>query len=188
MDEMPEFWVFGYGSLMWRPGFDFEAAEPALIRGYHRRLCVISHVHRGTPEKPGLVLGLDAGGACQGIAFRVRADLRGETLAYLRAREQVTSVYIEALKQVELRRDGRRVSAITYLVDRRHRQYGGAMETDELLRLVHQGTGISGACIDYVKATLDHLAAMRIRDARLEALGRALGLHAKAGAAASETA
>ena len=180
-----DLWVFGYGSLMWRPGFEFIEQVPARLIGEHRALCVYSFVHRGTPEKPGLVLGLDAGGACQGIAFRVRPDLREETLAYLRAREQVTSVYVEALKQVELRRDGRRVSAITYLVDRRHRQYGGALETEELVRLVRQGIGISGTCIDYVRATLEHLNAMHIRDARLESLGHALGLHAKAAATAS---
>jgi len=86
------FWVFGYGSLMWRPGFPFEESQLAMVRGYHRALCVYSHVHRGTPEQPGLVLGLDRGGSCKGIAFRVRETLMDETLAYLRDREQVTRV------------------------------------------------------------------------------------------------
>src|SRR5262245_2338593 len=85
-------WVFGYGSLMWRPGFPYLERHPARLIGLHRALCVYSYVHRGTPEKPGLVLGLDRGGACRGIAYRVAAAERDGTLSYLREREQVTSV------------------------------------------------------------------------------------------------
>src|SRR5438309_11601760 len=87
-----DLWVFGYGSLMWRPGFEFIEQVPARLIGEHRALCVYSFVHRGTPEKPGLVLGLDRGGACRGVAFRVAEKHRATTVAYLRAREQVTSV------------------------------------------------------------------------------------------------
>src|SRR3984885_15624043 len=90
-----DLWVFGYGSLMWRPGFEFLERIPARLIGLHRALCVYSFVHRGPPEKPGLVLGLDRGGACRGVAFRVAAENRSEVVAYLRAREQVTSVYRE---------------------------------------------------------------------------------------------
>src|SRR4051812_35408559 len=96
MDQtVPQFWVFGYGSLMWRPGFAFLERRPATIYGYHRSLCVYSHVHRGTPERPGLVMGLDRGGSCRGAAFRVAHEIWDETLAYLRGREQVTMVYHE---------------------------------------------------------------------------------------------
>ena len=175
-----KFWVFGYGSLMWRPGFDFVECQPALIRGYHRRLCVASFVHRGTPENPGLVLGLDRGGSCHGMAYRVEAAARDETLAYLRAREQVTSVYVEATKTIKLLRTGRTVEAITYLVDRSHRQYAGALAISELVRLVRQGQGESGHCIDYVRSTLKHLREMEIHDARLEELASRLGLQASA--------
>src|SRR5215469_11706625 len=90
-----DLWVFGYGSLIWRPGFDFVERVPARLIGEHRALCVYSFVHRGTPEKPGLVLGLDRGGACRGVAFRIAEKNRAATVGYLRAREQVTSVYRE---------------------------------------------------------------------------------------------
>src|SRR5512138_3368054 len=119
MSEDGEHWVFGYGSLMWRPGFDFVECQPARIAGLHRALCVYSFVHRGTPEKPGLVLGLDRGGACRGIAYRVASSARAETIAYLRAREQVTMVYREAFWPVLLDNGGR-ARALVYVVDRSH--------------------------------------------------------------------
>src|SRR5450755_4564103 len=140
-----DLWVFGYGSLMWRPGFDYIERVPARLIGEHRALCVYSFVHRGTPEKPGLVLGLDRGGACRGIAFRVAATKRAETVAYLRAREQVTSVYREVMRSVWLQSDARqRVSALTYVVDRGHVQYAGRLSLIEQFRLVQQGHGRSG--------------------------------------------
>ena len=180
MTSMPELWVFGYGSLMWRPGFDFVESEAALIRGYHRRLCVYSFVHRGTPERPGLVLGLDRGGACHGMAFRVAPGKREATLAYLRAREQVTMVYREAEKPVKLLGSGRHVPAVTYVVDRAHRQYAGKIEEHRLLSFIRQGEGLSGRCTDYLMNTLAHLRDMGIRDRRLEALARGLDLQAAA--------
>ena len=119
-----DLWVFGYGSLMWRPGFAYVERRPALLRGWRRRLCVYSHVYRGTAERPGLVLGLDRGGACRGVAFRVEAALAEATVRYLRERELVTAVYLERVVPVTLD-DGRRVSALTYLADRAHGQYAG---------------------------------------------------------------
>src|SRR5580658_8632436 len=113
--ESGDLWVFGYGSLMWRPGFDYLERVPARLIGLHRALCVFSFVHRGTPEKPGLVLGLDRGGMCRGIAFRVAAAARGKTISYLRSREQVTSVYVEIMRQIELEEPAaRRVRALCY--------------------------------------------------------------------------
>src|SRR5687768_13930981 len=103
-----DLWVFGYGSLMWNPGFDYLERAEGLLIGAHRALCIYSWVHRGTPERPGLVLGLDRGGACRGIVFRVAAAKRDDTIAYLRAREQATSVYLEAYRPVWLEGDAKR--------------------------------------------------------------------------------
>src|SRR5665213_1018368 len=140
-----DLWVFGYGSLMWRPGFAFIEQVPARLIGEHRALCVYSFVHRGTPEKPGLVLGLDRGGACRGIAFRVAEKHRAATVAYLRAREQVTSVYREVMRSVWLENEARqRVSALAYVVDRGHVQYAGRLSLAEQLRFVLQGHGRCG--------------------------------------------
>jgi cation transport protein ChaC len=167
--------VFGYGSLMWRPGFDFVEQAPARLIGEHRALCVYSFVHRGTPEQPGLVLGLDRGGACRGIAFRVLEQKRKETIAYLRAREQVTSVYREVMRSVWLENDPRqRVSALTYVVDRGHVQYAGRLSLQEQLSHVRQGHGQSGANRDYVTSTVKAIEAQGFRDTQLHRLATML--------------
>ncbi len=173
MSEPHDLWVFGYGSLMWRPGFPYRERRHAHLHGYHRSLCVFSHVHRGTPEKPGLVLGLDRGGRCHGMAFRVAADEAETTIRYLRERELVTSVYIERRLPVRLD-DGRAVEALAYVVDRRHPQYAGRLPDDELLRFVRQGQGVSGANPDYVRSTHEHLLAMGVVDPVLQRLNAAL--------------
>ena len=171
---MEQFWVFGYGSLMWRPGFSYTGSEPALVRGYHRKLCVYSHVHRGTPERPGLVLGLDRGGSCRGMAFRIEPSAWEETLAYLRSREQVTMVYVERHLPVTLLQGGATVKAVTFVVDRMHRQYTGPISDERQLEHVQSGEGISGRCVDYVMNTVAHLRDMQIRDETLERLVRGL--------------
>jgi cation transport protein ChaC len=166
-----DLWVFGYGSLMWRPGFEFVERVPARLIGEHRALCVYSFVHRGTPEKPGLVLGLDRGGACRGIAFRIPEQNRAETVAYLRAREQVTSVYREVMRSVWLENEARqRVGALAYVVDRGHVQYAGRLTLAEQLRHVMQGHGQSGANREYVLSTVKAIEAEGFRDAPLHQL------------------
>jgi cation transport protein ChaC len=168
-----DLWVFGYGSLMWRPGFPFVDRRHAHLHGYHRSLCVLSHVHRGTPERPGLVLGLDRGGRCHGVAFRVAERETEATVEYLREREQVTAVYLERRLPIRLD-DGRRVEALAYVVDRRHPQYAGDLPEPEVLRLVRQGQGVSGANPDYVRSTHEHLAAMGVTDPTLDRIVRDL--------------
>ena len=170
-----DLWVFGYGSLMWRPGFEFTERVPARLIGEHRALCVYSFVHRGTPEKPGLVLGLDRGGACRGIAFRVAEKQRASTIAYLREREQVTSVYREVTRSLWLENDPRqRVSALVYVVDRGHVQYAGRLSPAEQLRHVLQGHGQSGVNRDYVLATVKAIEAEGFRDQQLHRLATML--------------
>ncbi len=169
--ETGDLWVFGYGSLMWRPGFDVLERVPARLVGLHRALCVFSFVHRGTPERPGLVLGLDRGGMCRGIAFRVAAAAREQTIAYLRAREQVTSVYIETVRRIVLEDEGRRqVRALCYTVDRGHVQYAGRLTVAESLHYVRQGHGRSGANRDYVLETVRALEALGYRESDLHLL------------------
>jgi glutathione-specific gamma-glutamylcyclotransferase len=171
-----DLWVFGYGSLMWQPGFEFVEQVPARLIGEHRALCVYSFDHRGTPEKPGLVLGLDRGGACRGIAFRVTAKLRNDTVSYLRSREQTTNVYREVMRSVWLENEARqRVSALAYIVDRGHVQYAGRLSLTEQLRFVRQGHGRSGNNRDYVLSTVKSIEAQGFRDSQLHQL--ALMLH-----------
>ena len=170
-----DLWVFGYGSLMWRPGFDYVEKVQARLVGEHRALCVYSFVHRGTPEKPGLVLGLDRGGACRGIAFRVAAKLREATVDYLRAREQTTNVYREVMRSVWLENEARqRVSALTFVVDRGHVQYAGGLSLPDQLRHVQQGHGRSGHNRDYVLSTVKSIEAQGFRDPRLHQLAAML--------------
>jgi len=170
---MSDFWVFGYGSLMWRPGFAHVETQPARLSGYRRSLCVRSFVHRGTPEHPGLVLGLDRGGSCLGLAFRAPDGLKDEVIAYLRERELVTHVYLERMLPVSLA-DGRKVMAVTYVVDRAHAQYAGDLDVQTAIGQVAGSAGVSGANEDYVLSTLDHLRGLGIRDRWLEAVGNGL--------------
>lgn len=178
-----DLWVFAYGSLMWRPGFAFLERRNARLVGAHRALCVFSFVHRGTPEKPGLVFGLDRGGNCRGIAYRVASSKRSETIEYLRGREQVTLVYRETWRRVWLDDDPQdSVHALCYVVDRGHRQYAGRLTLAEQLHYARQGRGRSGACRDYVLAAVKELESLRIRDADLHVLAERLkGIHEAAG-------
>lgn len=170
---MSEFWVFGYGSLMWRPGFAHVETQRARLTGYRRSLCVRSFVHRGTEQRPGLVLGLDRGGSCLGLAFRVPDDLKGEVIAYLRERELVTNVYQERILPLRLG-NGARVPALTYVVDRRHKQYAGDLDVDAAVAQINGASGVSGPNEEYVLNTLDHLRGIGIRDRWLEAVGAKL--------------
>lgn len=170
---MGDFWVFGYGSLIWRPGFAHTDTERARLQGYRRSLCVHSWVHRGTQQRPGLVLGLDRGGSCVGLAFRVPEELRDEVMTYLRERELVTNVYLERLLPVRLA-SGAVVQAVCYVVDRTHAQYAGGLDEAEAAAIVRGAVGQSGRNEEYVLNAVEHLAALGIRDHWMEGVARRL--------------
>jgi len=171
-----DLWVFAYGSLMWRPNFHFAERVHALLEGAHRSLCVYSVVHRGVYSAPGLVLGLDHGGRCEGIAYRVPSLLVQETRAYLHRRENVTNTYHAAVRPVKLLDGSHRTApALCFIVNRHHRQYAGDMPLEKQAYLVRRGIGASGANIDYVVNTVEHLRSLRVKDERLERLMTVLG-------------
>jgi cation transport protein ChaC len=153
-----DFWVFGYGSLMWHPGFPHIEVRAGRLHGYHRRFCVYSHRYRGTPECPGLVLGLDKGGSCRGLAFRVPASEGEEVIEYLYDREMVTGTYIPTWLKIET--EPATVTAASFVVDRTHRQYAGPLTPEETAKLIAQGHGARGACSEYLANTVHHLEAL----------------------------
>ncbi len=173
---MPEpLHVFAYGSLIWRPGFAHQGMHPALLRGFHRRFCLTSQHYRGTAEQPGLVLGLDRGGACRGVAFEVPAEAAAETLDYLDARENLAGeiVYTRRLVPVRLLERGQTVQAVTYVADRRAAAY--CRPAPELAAAtIARGIGQAGANRDYLLNTLSHLRDLGIRDAALDRIAALL--------------
>jgi cation transport protein ChaC len=171
-------WVFGYGSLMWRPGFPYEEAVHGFLQGAHRALCIYSWQHRGTQRLPGLVLGLDAGGWCEGMAFRVAPEHVHDTVHYLRRREQQYNVYRAMFKPVALRDEERRqIRALCFVANRENRQYAGRLPLEIQGWLVRRSKGKSGRNIDYVVNTVRQLRECGIYDQRLEALMTKLGRH-----------
>lgn len=157
-----DLWVFAYGSLMWNPGFDFVERREGLLRGWHRGFCIYSHMHRGTVDRPGAVLGLDRGGSCRGMVYRVAADVVPGVLAYLWQREMAYRVYIpRRLRVVTGEGD---VQALTFTADPAHGQYCGRLGLDGTAALIRQGVGVSGRNIDYLTSLIDHLAQLGIRD------------------------
>jgi glutathione-specific gamma-glutamylcyclotransferase len=175
LDADGHLYVFAYGSLIWRPGFEHQGAEAALLRGYHRRFCLWSRMYRGTPEAPGLVLGLDRGGACRGVAFRVTAPHAAEVLDYLDARENPNGFYVYVRRLLPLTlASGRQVRGIAYVADRRHPSYARPCEASTVAAIA-RGHGQAGANRDYLLNTASHLRAMGLPDRRLERLARLVG-------------
>jgi len=158
-----DLWVFGYGSLMWDPGFPFVEQRLALLRGYHRRFCIYSMRHRGTPERPGLVFGLDHGGACRGMAFRVAATEVAPVLDTLWAREMSGAVYRPRLLPVRLE-GGAVVPACAFVVDRSHAQYCRGLSLEQSAALISQGEGGRGRNLEYLANTVEHLEQLGIAD------------------------
>ena len=168
MTRNGDIWVFAYGSLMWRPDFPYLETAPALLRGYHRSLCLYSVQYRGTREVPGLVLGLDHGGACSGRAYRIAAADSEAVLAYLYEREM--GHYAYRPKWLDIAVGARRVSAYTFIIRRDHEQYAGKLDEPTAVALIRQGHGQTGSCVDYLRNTVEHLNELGIRDRRLERL------------------
>lgn len=165
-----DFWVFAYGSLMWRPDFTFTRRAHARLEGYDRSLCIYSWVHRGTKERPGLVFGLDEGQSCEGFAYKIPPHALAESIKMLRARELVTNVYQEVIRPVQLLEEGCEITALVYAAVPDHEQYAGSLSHQETLRLVQQGRGKAGINADYVLSTYDHMCEENITDSRLEKL------------------
>ncbi len=161
-----DLWVFGYGSLMWSPGFRPTEQKTGLVRGYHRAMCILSSQYRGTPEKPGLVMGLCRGGSCWGIAFRVPAARVLRVLRALWKREMLNNVYVPTLVQVTVGPRSR-VRALAFVADATHRQFVRELDLHGRARLVAQGIGQRGHCMDYIRNTLEHMLALGVNDPHL---------------------
>jgi cation transport protein ChaC len=168
-----DLWVFGYGSLLWNPGFAHVETVLATLDGYHRSFCMRSIHHRGTEQDPGLVLALDAlaGAACRGMAFRVAPAAHDATLSALRERELISSAYFETVLPVTLD-DGRRIEAVAYVIDPDHGQYCGGLPLTEQAEIIARAAGGRGANREYLFNTADHLAELGIEDAELSWLAR----------------
>ena len=161
-------WVFGYGSLMWHPGFEFSQSTVAKMPGYRRSFCMRSIHHRGTVDNPGLVLALDAqpDASCSGLAFRVKDGCEDATVAYLRERELISSAYLEVQSPVTLS-DGRRVDAMTFVIDAKHPQYCAGIPLPEQARIIAGASGQRGQNTEYLHNTVAHLKELDINDADL---------------------
>lgn len=162
-------WVFGYGSLLWNPEFEVAERVTALLRGYHRAFCMRSVHHRGTQEAPGLVLALDAveGAACEGLALRAAPGTEARTLERLRARELISSAYVEQLVPLALT-DGRQVEALAYVIEAGHPQYCGGMALEEQARIIARAVGGRGPNTEYLFNTAAHLRDLGLEDAELD--------------------
>ena len=161
-----DLWVFGYGSLMWAPGFRHTERSAGMVHGYHRALCILSRRYRGTPKRPGLVVGLCRGGSCWGMAFRVPAARVRHVLAALWRREMLNRVYVPTLVQVVVS-PGRRIRALAFVADTAHPQFVRELDLNGRAKLVAQGIGQRGRCVDYIRNTLEHMLALGVNDPHL---------------------
>ncbi len=162
-----DLWLFGYGSLMWSPGFRHIEKSPGRVHGYHRSFCVYSTRYRGTPAKPGLVMGLCRGGSCWGMAFRVAAPQVPGVLANLYRREMRNRVYKPRFVRVHVR-GGRDVRALAFVADPAHRQFAGDLSLRRTAHLIAQGRGERGRNVDYLGYTLAHMHEIGVRDPHLD--------------------
>lgn len=170
--EGDDVWVFGYGSLIWRPEFEFVERRIALLRGHHRALCLWSRVNRGTPESPGLVFGLDRGGSCRGVVYRLAGAQVPTFFPKLWDREMSTGAYVP--RWITCQTDKGPVQALVFVMDRKGDAYIRGLPRAELLTIVRRATGRYGPCSDYVLDTDRALCAAGIQDRQLRAIARDL--------------
>ncbi len=168
-------WVFGYGSLMWNPGFSHDRTQIARLNGFARSFCMRSIHHRGTVANPGLVLALDVtnDAFCDGLALRVSSGAEQDTLDYLRERELISSAYLETTLQIQLA-DGEQINAVTFVVDVEHEQYCGGLPLDEQAKIIAAATGGMGKNSDYLISTASHLTELGIKDMDLAWLAKSV--------------
>lgn len=168
-------WVFGYGSLIWNPAFHFVEKRTARINGYHRRFCLWTQLGRGSPDNPGLMLGLERGGACRGVMYRISEEAVETELDILWRREMFTGAYCPTW--VSARSGDLAIPAVTFVINRDNRRYAGRLSEDTVIRHLATAEGPMGPCRDYLFETVEHLAALGIRDRRLEAMARKVRAH-----------
>jgi cation transport protein ChaC len=165
-DPAADVWVFGYGSLMWNPAFAYAERQTGVIRGYHRRFCLWLEMGRGSPGNPGLMLGLDRGGVCRGVAFRIPAAQARAELLLIWRREMFGTAYLA--RWVQVRVVGATVPAITFVVNREHPRYAGKVSDAEAAKHIATAAGSLGSCASYLENTMAHLQSLGIRDAGLQ--------------------
>lgn len=170
-----EIWIFGYGSLMWNPEFDFDVKRVASIHGYHRSFCLWSRINRGTPEQPGLVLTLERGGSCRGVAFRLRPESAREQLSQLWRREMTLGSYIP--RWLECRAGMDTFEALGFVVNRRCSGYAGKLPLETMVRHIALARGKYGTSADYLFRTEAALAEHGIRDERVKHLADQVKAH-----------
>lgn len=163
-------WVFGYGSLMWNPAFHYVERRTARIDGFHRQFCLWSRGGRGTPERPGLMLSLESGGSCTGVAYRIAPEAAITELDVLWRREMASRSYRAVWVNLHMRQEME--PGIAFAVNRAHERYVPRLDAEAIARYLATGRGTNGDCCDYLFDTVDHLRELGIRDRRLEALAQ----------------
>lgn len=161
-------WVFGYGSLIWNPAFHYSEQCIGVVNGYHRQFCLWTHLGRGSPDCPGLVLGLERGGSCRGVAFRMAPEDAAHELEILWRREMVTGAYLP--RWVTVRAGDRRVRAIAFTINRAHGRYAGRLDEAQIVEVLATAAGRLGPCADYLFNTVRHLDELGLPDRPLRRL------------------
>lgn len=168
-------WVFAYGSLIWNPAFHFVERRLGRIHGYHRRFCLWTFLGRGTVERPGLMLGLDRGGSCQGLFYRIAAEVVEEELTLIWRREMITAAYVPTW--VNGRTDQGPTRALTFTINHRHQRYAGKLDEAAVVDALATAEGPIGRCCDYLFNTHEHLVELAIHDPQLARICHLVRVH-----------